>query len=195
MNNEIDVAVIYARVANWNSLRYEQEYDHKLSVALLEEELEEYYEADTSVDQLDALCDLIYVAMGIIWKCKTPVKVMAYNADLAQEFLTGLLKTNSYDPIFFLSSTLAKFKYDNHPPANVAAIVVTTCFTQMTGMGFNLSESMNAMMIVCISNDTKSYKKTPAHIKANSGDKGSDYIPPEPRLQAIIDRMVKRHGS
>ena len=112
------------RICKWNAARYAQEDAPDLLVNLLEEELDEYgvaYVDNVEVDQLDALVDIIYIAIGGMWK-----------------------------------------------------------------MGLSAEQIEAAIHIVCDSNDSKSAKKTPSHIKANI-DKGAEFIPPEPRLQEILD--------
>lgn len=56
------------RICNWNSARYDQQYAHALTIALLQEELDELAGATDAVDKLDALIDLTYVAIGAMWK-------------------------------------------------------------------------------------------------------------------------------
>jgi predicted HAD superfamily Cof-like phosphohydrolase len=56
------------RITYWNSLRYKQEYDNRLTYKLLDEEVEELHQAKTDVDKLDALVDILYVAVGGMWK-------------------------------------------------------------------------------------------------------------------------------
>jgi predicted HAD superfamily Cof-like phosphohydrolase len=59
---------IINRVVSWNAQRYEQEFDRLLTKNLLKEEILEFEEASQEVDQLDALVDTIYVAIGAMWK-------------------------------------------------------------------------------------------------------------------------------
>ena len=56
------------RIADWNELRYEQEFDRVLTVKLLIEEIAEFVSATEEVDELDALVDITYVAIGAMWK-------------------------------------------------------------------------------------------------------------------------------
>ncbi len=55
-------------IIDWNSDRYEQEYNHDLTCNLLSEEIFEHQIAITDVDRLDALVDTIYVSIGAMWK-------------------------------------------------------------------------------------------------------------------------------
>lgn len=60
--------LIIKRIINWNSNRYEQEYNHHLTCNLLLEEVNELTVARNPVDKIDALVDIIYVATGALWK-------------------------------------------------------------------------------------------------------------------------------
>ena len=55
-------------ICDWNAARYEQELDVTLTHNLLEEEIEEFYDAETALGQLDGLVDVVYVAIGAMWK-------------------------------------------------------------------------------------------------------------------------------
>ena len=110
-----------ARIIAWNMQRYDQKFDHTLTFNLLQEEVKEFAEAEHSVDKLDALIDMTYIALGAMWK-----------------------------------------------------------------MGLSQEQIEDAIHVVCDSNASKTATWTPIHIKANI-DKGKSFIPPEPRLQEILD--------
>ena len=187
---------IFERVTNWNSKRYDRKYDHNLSVNLLTEELQEYFDATTLVDQLDALCDMTYVAIGILWKIDADNNTLDFNAEESHNQVARLLTTNTLDPIYLVASVLARYEHDDdYPTALAAQMIVTLCMTQMSAMGLNQEESFMALVVVCDSNDSKSIKKTASHIKANDGDKGPYFVAPEPKLLAIIAKAELRHGS
>ena len=192
----MNLGQIFKRVADWNSKRYDRKYDHNLSVNLLKEELEEYFDANTLVDQLDALCDMTYVAMGILWKINVENDTLEYNAEESHAQVARLLTTNTLEPIYLVTSVLAQYEHDNdYPTALAAQMIITLCMTQMSAIGLEPVESLEALLVVCDSNDSKSIKKTAAHLKANDGDKGVYFVPPEPKLLQIITRAELRHGS
>ena len=56
----------------------------------------------------------------------------------------------------------------------------------MAKMGLDESQIYRAIHAVCDANDSKSVVKTNAAVKANV-DKGPDFVPPEARLQEILD--------
>lgn len=59
----------------------------------------------------------------------------------------------------------------------------------MYKLGLTDQQIVDAIHAVCDANDTKSITKTPSHIKANT-TKGPDFVPPEARLQEILDERV-----
>lgn len=193
---DVNLGAAFERVSNWNAKRYDRQYDHPLSVRLIEEELTEYFDANTLVDQLDALCDTVYVAMGILWKINVDNETLDYNAAESHRQVADLLKTNTFEPVYFAWAVLQQYKTDNdYPVALAAQMLITLCMTQMNAMGLSTLEAAEALLVVCDSNDSKSIKKTAAHLKANDGDKGIYFVAPEPRLQAILAKVEARYGN
>jgi len=195
MSTPVSIAHVFESVCKWNAQRYDRVYDHKLSIALLEEELCEYYEAKNTVDQLDALCDTIYVAMGVLWKINVNTETLEINANDSHIQAVALVDSNTLEPVDFAYAVLTRCKYDNtYPVALAAQMLITLCTAQASAFGLSTPEVIESLLVVCDSNDSKSIKKVAPHIKANAGDKGPYFVPPEPRLQAIIDKASKRHG-
>ena len=56
------------RIVDWNKERNNFELDSNLEINMLAEEAKEYFEADNIVDRMDAVCDLIFVAVGTLTK-------------------------------------------------------------------------------------------------------------------------------
>lgn len=155
---------IFNRVAKWNAERYPRTYNKKLTITLLREEDRELTDAKTSVDKLDALCDIIYVACGALWKHGEDTLVVATLAETTN-WLSSMQKQ---DDIMSLK-----------------AIIGTSLF-QIESMGLGEGQCLKAMEIVCDSNDSKTATMTAANVKANI-DKGEGFIAPEPRLQKVLD--------
>lgn len=193
----VNLGGILERVANWNAARYPRVYNHELAVNLLEEELTEYFEAKTSVDQLDALCDLVFVSMGILWKTAINIKLLDSTSSWANTQATALLSGSDFEPIYLVAAILARYKYDkdSYPEALAAQTIITMCMVQMLGMGLSNEESLEALLVVCDCNDSKSVEKTEPHIKANGKDKGKDFVSPEYALSIILANMEKRHNG
>ena len=55
-------------ISTWNYIRGNRNFREKLEYSMLAEELQEFLEADTDVDKADALADLIFVAVGSLYK-------------------------------------------------------------------------------------------------------------------------------
>jgi len=185
--------VVYDKVINWNSLRYARDYNHELSVDLLKEELQEYFDADTDVDRLDALCDVVYVALGVIWKLDVANEAIVNSESKAHNAVIRMLNnTDSFEPVEISSMVLSRFSNTKVVSSHIHNIqmLITLSFAQANYNGLTSEEFVEALLVVCDSNDSKSIKKTDSHIKANAGDKGAYFVPPEPRLQAIIDKGV-----
>ena len=171
---------IIKRPIDWNTLRYKQEYHHELASDLLFEEFQEWDEAETDVDKLDALVDLYFVAIGVLWKLG--LEVEDYLADQETSLVTSGQKAIEQYLSRFMESTDSRIQ-----SANVAQLVFTSLATMET-MGLNEAQIRQAILVVCDSNDSKPAKKTKSYVKANI-DKGDAFISPEPRLQLILDEV------
>jgi len=55
-------------IVDWNKERNEFELNSNLEVNMLREEVVEYFDAETYIDRVDAVCDIIFVAVGTIAK-------------------------------------------------------------------------------------------------------------------------------
>jgi len=179
---------VLQRVGAWNAARYEQEHSLPLTVSLLREEQTEWLEAKTPVDKLDALCDLVYVSIGALWK----LNVHTTDMDSAQGQATKVVQTQincggEIFPAMYNSAYIDMLEYDhNYPMAMSLQLIITSSLTEMAGMGLRPEQCVEAMLIVCDANDSKTATKTAKGTKANI-DKGAGFIAPEPRLQALLE--------
>ena len=181
---------IFNRVARWNGARYEREYNHELSMSLLREEHQEWLDAEKPVDQLDALCDQIYVALGVLWKLNIDAETNAYNADMAAGDVRKLIKTNVLMPGYVVSAVISSVECDSdYPVAYGMHMIIQCCLVQMGAMHLSQKDMAKALTIVCDANDTKTVKKTASDVKANT-DKGEFFKSPEPRLQELLDKVT-----
>lgn len=189
MNN---LHTVSTRVANWNSKRYDRIYDQGLALRLLREEYREWLEADRPVDKLDALCDITYVALGVVWKAEISFEDMQDGFEAAHEIILSLVDNLEVNPAYLISTLLDVYEFDNEMPlSDSIGKVILAAGTQAMGMGLTWEQFMDACIVVCDSNDSKSIKgKVAANVKANDKDKGAYFVPPEPRLQLILDKAV-----
>jgi len=184
---------MYNRVAAWNAARYPQEHNDALSLSLLNEEFTEYTEAKRAVDKLDALCDMTFVALGMLWKLDPQEHEQAEAIEEAIKNVETIANNEFFEPAYFIPSVLAKYAASTLRGVDVAHYVLLLCYLQMTHMGLAEAEIEEAILIVCDSNDSKVIKETAPDVKANI-DKGADFTPPEPRLQILLDKVEARHG-
>jgi hypothetical protein len=211
MSNQLEI--VFERVSAWNKARYPREYNKNLAVALLSEELEEYFEASEhipresqeaemhtgltnfhrAVERLDALCDTIYVAMGVIWKLGVNDRERSAHWMKAVEFASGLMNGKvKMPPVAYATGVMSTHKKEVMYNVTIdMQMIIVLCLAQMQTLGLNEAELIEALLIVCDSNDSKSVKKTDPSVKANI-DKGETFIAPEFRLQTIIDKVAQR---
>lgn len=180
---------IYKRVGSWNEKRYERTYDHNLALNLLDEEYEEWLEANSPVKKLDALCDEVYVALGNLWKLDIPEEEVADEEvlTLASLIVDNFIRGTGLRPIYIIPSFIDGMRTDPEVPVLLGMhVIITACLTEMKLLGLESEDGLKALEAVCDSNDSKSVKKTDSTAKANDGDKGPYYVGPEARLQAIL---------
>lgn len=175
---------VYTRVQNWNAARYDRVYDQPLAVRLLNEELDEFFTGKSEVDRLDALVDTAYVALGVIWKLDVLDAAINRAAGLASDFQEALPELLTYAA--YAKACVHSMEY-GAPPLNMAMTTILLCQCEaMSSLGLTEDEWIQACMVVCDSNDSKSVKRVAADVKANDNDKGSTFVPPEPRLAEIL---------
>lgn len=175
------------RVAGWNALRYDREYNHDLAMALMSEELAETVEAEELVDALDGLCDQIYVALGILWKLNIPEEEFHNDEQEAVKFVQGLVGPH-IQPVYLITAVLMACNYDNEFPVALAMhSIILLARAQMEVIGLPPAAHIEALNIVCDANDLKAVAKTESHIKANV-DKGPAFVSPEPKLKALLEK-------
>ena len=183
----MNLETIYQRVAAWNAKRYDRTYNHELTMNLLYEEFNEGFEEGiTPVQVVDAWCDLTYVAFGGLWKLDLTDEEV--HSVLMEGFrdAANLITAAVIDAPASTAGVLHQLKHENeYPVALGLATVIALSFMQLTYL--TSDQAIEAIMIVCDSNDTKSVQKTASDVKANI-DKGNFFVAPEPRLQALLEK-------
>lgn len=180
---------IYKRVTNWNAKRYEREYDKPLALELLREEYQEWLDAKTDVERLDALCDIVFVAMGILWKNDADELLQEANT-AAYAYLSPLIDHLECEPGFFIATLLDDFEYDDMGAVTTTTQIIVCAMGQMVSMEMSFSQAIEAMLIVCGSNDSKSVDKIATKEKGFTDHKGKYYQPPEPKLKELLNRRM-----
>tara|TARA_R110000796_G_scaffold9074_2_gene31186 strand:+ start:9067 stop:9579 length:513 start_codon:yes stop_codon:yes gene_type:complete len=160
-----DLEMIFKRVGDWNAQRYSRKYNQQLTSKLLNEEHQEYFDAITRVDKLDALCDVCYVAMGGLWKL-------------------GINDVFSNNDTYLFGNILRGIK---NSEIMLKVIIATAIELAETDLGITQETFVKAMTIVCDANDTKTAPQSlvDSNVKANI-NKGKGFVPPEARLAKLL---------
>lgn len=184
------------RIINWNAKRYEQQFDYVLACRLLLEETEELFAAKSDVERLDAIGDIVFVAVGVFWKLgfsNDKIYDILYVHDLTQ---TSLSEAHHWS----MCIQAAAFDLVDHEIEGVwpgLTLALHSLFVTALGAAHGLGCSAifyDIIHAICDSNDTKVVKgKTPSHIKANI-DKGENFVPPTGKLLELysLNQQHKR---
>lgn len=185
MANTIDL--IYLQVIDWNSKRYDRVYDTVLLCELLQEELDEYWESSDIVKQADALCDIMYVALGGIWKLESDIEDIEVVFELTAEHTAGAVNYLGIPPACLITSMIdAISKKTDANDLWKLQTIIQCCLYQFQSLGHDFQTAVDCLKAVADSNDTKSIKKTDSNKKANDGDKGNYYVSPVAQLSKIL---------
>lgn len=188
---------IVDRVINWNAARYDQVFNYELAVKLLLEETDELNKAFTVVEQLDAIGDISFVAIGVLWKLGVPtdiIKQIFYGTDM-----TTLDLLQAHDMVVFWQHELMD-SVDHRADGAWPGLVLTlhsaflTCLGKL--IGINMQDYYyDIVEAICDSNDTKEIKgKVDPSVKANI-NKGASFVPPTARLTKIMEASWKAQAD
>ncbi len=185
---------VFHSVCEWNEKRYDRVNNAELLVSLLNEELDEYFEADSGVEKLDALCDIMYVAMGGLWKLEVPSELHGPYSEQAKSMMIDLVECCPFEPVTFIRSIIESIVTCSEVPIPYTLhMIIRLCEFQMYQFGLNYELVCEAMTAVCKSNDSKSIKKTASDSKANDGDKGAFYVSPTAGLTKVLEKAHVNH--
>jgi len=174
---------IYERVAKWNKLRYEREYNEALTFSLLQEELKEFYDAKNVVEEVDALCDVMFIAFGGIWKLGEDIDAcMAHAVKVAQ----GLINVQELMPAYYIPAFMGASAITDYPQMTMLCVTIQLAASQLTGYGLDRKGVEEVLLAVCDSNDTKCAEKIPTDSKYTNQGKGDDYISPKLAITNIL---------
>lgn len=185
--------IIFDRVALWNNRRYKQEFDLALTMQLLREEHKEWLKAKSPVNKLDALCDVIFIAMGAIWKANINLGVLHGNENQVHMVLESQIKCNELWPAYYIGTYMDVMEYDkDYSLAMSLQLIIGSAMAEMTGFGLSHKECMEALTIVCDSNDSKSLQSIKKGEKYSKEGKGPYFKSPESKLQQLLEKARGR---
>lgn len=189
MNNVLDlrkafnVPNIIESICNWNADRYEQEYNHELTCALIYEEVSETELAinnDDMVEIADGYADIFYVAIGALWKSGGTPSDIGNILDDIEDIM----------PVPPVSVCLAWLEKDVSVSIPVLAMTALSAFGELSKLLNSDDAALDVIRAVCNSNNTKIAVKTEADTKANI-DKGASYVPPTKDIEKILNLVAK----
>ena len=185
---------VFNRIAQWNAKRYSPEYSQELTITLLAEEYEEWRKATDEIDQVHELCDIMYVAFGAIWKLD--VEITQELADVCIKDVDALVEASMLNVGTFIGSYIDSLEMGTGLSPNYKARCLYTITmlvqAELMGMGLTFEQTIEAMLILCDSNDSKPAKKTRFNIKANEGPKDKNYLSPVPRLTKLLEEVCEK---
>lgn len=181
---------IYKRASLWNAARYPREYNRELSISLLREEYQEWLDAKTDVDRLDALCDIAFVAMGVIWKCDVSDEAIEETSNEVYTQLCPMLDHLECEPGFLIATLLDDYEYGDMGAVTAVTQIALSALAQIMFMELTLNQAIDALLIVCASNDTKTVAKLDSDDKGDADYKGEYFQPAEPRLQTLLNSRL-----
>ena len=179
---------IAIKCVDWNAARYDQVFNYDLAVKLLLEETEELFTADNLIDRLDAVGDITFVAMGVLWKMglsAEEIHAFFYKTDLR---IMTMFELHDHMNLVLehIINRVDDSVYGTVPGAYFACYATfITCiqFLQSVKMQGCFYDIVDA---ICDSNNTKEVKgKVDPAVKANIV-KGDSFVPPTQRLEEIV---------
>lgn len=170
--------------AEWNKLRYPQVFDSTLTLALLQEELKEYCDAELAIDAIDAAIDIAFIAAGAIWKTNYP---------LCEESLKSIVKFNEelQMQLAFHTSIAGSIRNITIMPGTYIAVgnlyqIIGACYVHVCAILNSEALAKKAFEAIVVSNNTKTAQVIAINEKYSSEGKGQSYIPPTETLKLII---------
>lgn len=169
------------RTHNWNLERYtNNEFNMKLFLSLIKEEATEYVQASVLnlTEQIDALCDILFVTIGALGKLK-------YDSC---EILN--LKTS---PLINIDSILNFNDYDRDIRYFMFSLI-NFCFGEAKKLGVTGEIFLHCYEAVVQSNETKSKDKIDSNKKYGVNSKGPNYKAPTEDLNRILSKCTRRYS-
>lgn len=176
---------IFKRVSNWNSARYDQVYNHELCCSLLKEELIESLESgDDIANEIKELCDIVFVAMGGLWKAKKRFcRKIAFSLEVKDLVVNSAIESPQCLLVHFLSLDIKQIE-------KTLNSIIGLVFSKLSQLGYNEVQFIDFMKIVCDSNDSKKVMRASPSVKVNAGkNKGENYFKAEPLIQQYLEKL------
>jgi len=172
--------------ADWNKIRYEQKFDLNLTLALIEEEVSEFKVAKDLVEQVDALCDICFIAAGALWKLGYPFEEKTFTSffNLYQQ-----MDVHFTDTLLNVKSTMLNFPGAYIYVCSLHQVLATTFDSLSYKLG-SQDSAIKALFIIAESNNTKTAKVIPIDAKYSKDGKGDSYVAPTAALTQLVGNIA-----
>lgn len=170
------------RASNWNAARYEQKFDLDLTINLVQEELREYLSATDLVEQVDALCDICFIASGALWKLKLDFDEKTFDSFYNFYLLADLTIEEAVINVLHVARTYPGL----YQHACTLHQLIAISFDLLSYKLASKEAAIKALLIIADSNDTKSTNIIPINAKYSEEGKGLNYTPPTAALTQLI---------
>lgn len=181
---------IVRRCIAWNEARYDRVYDYPLAGKLLIEETLELFSAKDDIEKLDAVADIVFVSIGVLWKLGVDVEDIEDIFGTNNNYLASGIDIEKVNQVCDNITAFLFDAIDEKVPAAYPGIALTVYSSFVVALGtlhgMGMTKSFyDIVMAVCDSNDTKEIKgKVDPTVKANVV-KGQGFVPPTKRLEEI----------
>lgn len=183
------------RIIKWNAVRREPIFNIELCVNMLLEEVQELIFADSPIEALDAVGDIVFVGVGELWKLgfdDVALSGIFYEDDIRDMNIaqlynqTILIKDYSVNNIELLHDSNRLLGID---------LVCTSIFMQaipsLMSMGMQ-SAFYDVIHAICDSNDTKDIVRVGSNVKSS---KGPNFKPPTERLIKLHEITTRKDSK
>jgi len=174
------------RIIDWNAVRREPIFDYELCEKMLTEEVDELIAAKDHIEVMDAVGDIVFVAVGELWKLGMPLNVINsifYEEDLRTIPYSDII---SHAPYLVLGgyNTLKSIGQARPLELCLNSVLLTAIpFLRHIGMDHGFYDVVHA---ICDSNDTKDIIRVGSNVKSS---KGPNFKPPTERLKVIYETL------
>lgn len=176
------IAKFAKRASKWNELRYEQKFDLNLTATMIKEEVQEYKDAKDLVEQVDALCDICFIAAGALWKLNAKFDNETFNSFYSFYLLADIDYTDTLANIFdVMANYLGYYVY-----ACSLHQILASSFDMLAYKMASQENAIEALFCIADSNDTKAVTKIATNAKYSEEGKGSEYVAPTAALTQLI---------
>ena len=165
---------IYGSIVAWHKERAPRHFDKDTAIIQLRTQYNAWLNAATPVEGVAALGQLLFNAMGHIWKTDEE-QAMVFLLKRCERFLNEI--ENEPNPIFFVAMVLDSYEYGDQNALHALTMIGKLAGTQMTRYGLSEEEVMG---IMCISNHSKTVTLAASEV---------EYINPLPALQILLDKV------